>query len=218
LDIIKPFQWYSKEEIERQAETLLQQVQKKRTRPLKPVNLAETVADFLDLGIVWDNIEPDTEGQIAAIILPTQKEIVINSNIPGLKGGFGQSTIAHEIGHWILHIDKNAVGQFRDYLEQGIRIPVQPFLCRSANSSNNLEWQAQYFASCLLMPISKLEKAAKGRNLTNWKHLYAMANEFGVTSSNLLNRLKSLNWIVCQPNCKQIYLGKNAPSKEKMGI
>jgi Zn-dependent peptidase ImmA (M78 family) len=213
LDIIKPYQWYLKEEIEQQVETLLQQVQNQRTRPLKPTNLAETVADFLDLGIIWENIEPDTEGQIAAIILPTEKEIVINKNIQTLKDGFVQSTIAHEIGHWILHIDKNAVGQFRDYLEQGIEIQVQPFLCRSTNSSNNIEWQAQYFASCLLMPISKLEKAARGRNLTNWKHLYAMADEFGVTSSNLLNRLKSLNWIVHNPSCKQIYLGKNAPIK-----
>jgi Zn-dependent peptidase ImmA (M78 family) len=204
LSVIRSFQWYAKEEIESKAEELLQQVETKRRRCLKPSNLAEAVADYLDLGVVWDNIEPDAEGQIAAMILPTQQEIVINENIPTLRGGFGQSTIAHEIGHWILHIDRDSIDKYKDYLEQ-------PFLCRSVNSQQGIEWQAQYFASSLLMPIAKLQKAQKGRDLTNSKHLYAMADEFGVTFANLRNRLQFLNWIVYHSNCKQIYLGKAAP-------
>ncbi len=39
------------------------------------------------------------------------------------------------------------------------------------------EWQAQYFASCLLMPRHVLEDKRRGRDLTNWKHLYAMVDE-----------------------------------------
>ncbi|MCU0535185.1 MAG: ImmA/IrrE family metallo-endopeptidase [Hydrococcus sp. Prado102] len=204
MSVIKSFQWYTKEEIESKAEELILQVETKRHRSLKPANLAEAVADYLDLGVVWDKIEPDAEGQIAAMILPTLREIVINENILTLRGGFGQSTIAHEIGHWILHIDRDSIDKYKDYLEQ-------PFLCRSVNSQQGIEWQAQYFASCLLMPIAKLQKAQKGRDLTNSKHLYAIADEFGVTLANLRNRLKSLNWIVYHSNCKQIYLGKAAP-------
>lgn len=77
------------------------------------------------------------------------------------------------------------------------------------------EWQAQYFASCLIMPGPILEQAQNPRDLTKWKHLYAMADELGVTISNLTNRLKGLGWIRIPENSKQIYLGEAAPSQEK---
>ncbi|WP_051036082.1 ImmA/IrrE family metallo-endopeptidase [Stanieria cyanosphaera] len=97
------------------------------------------------------------------MIFPTQKEIVINSNISGLKGGFGQSTIAHELGHWVLHINQQVVEKYIDRNDT----EIQPFLCRSSQSLKEREWQAQYFASCLLMPKYKLIESARGRDLTN---------------------------------------------------
>lgn len=69
-----------------------------------------------------------------------------------------------------------------------------------------------------MMPQFKLEESQKGRNLTNWYHLYAMRDELGVTISNLTNRLKSLNWIILSSNSKQIYLGKAAPSRNKQTV
>ena len=92
---------------------------------------------------------------------------------------------------------------------------VQPFLCRSVTVQRGMEWQAQYFASCLLMPVNKLKEAQRGRNLTDWKHLYAMAEDLGVTISNLINRLKSLNWVILDSGSKQIYLGQAAPKREE---
>ena len=200
----------SKDEIERHAEDLLVRVQAKRKRPIKGYSIAEAIADFLDIGVVWDSIPPDNEGQIAAMILPLQKEIVINKDIPELQGGFGQSTIAHEIGHWILHIDKNAVGQFIERLNLGMETNLEPFLCRSVNTHTGIEWQAQYFASCLLMPLFKLEEVRRGRDLTKWSHLYAIKDELGVTISNLTNRLQGLGWINIVKGSKQIYPGKVA--------
>lgn len=211
MNVIKPFQWYDKEVIEKKAEDLLHQVQAKRSRRINPRDIAATTADFLDLGVVWENIEPDANGEIAAMILPTQREIIINNSISTLEGGFEQSTIAHEIGHWILHIDHNKVGQFRDYINQGVEMEILPFLCRSEKYQQGIEWQAQYFASCLLMPKTILINKKNGRDLTNWKHLYAMADELGVTLSNLKHRLKDLNWIVYNPNSKLIYPGKEIP-------
>ena len=92
-----------------------------------------------------------------------------------------------------------------------MKVEIKAFLCRSVKSSQNIEWQAQYFAGCLLMPYQKLIEAKRGRDLTNWRHLYAMADEFGVTISNLLYRLKSFNWIIINNESKQIYPGKNLP-------
>lgn len=65
------------------------------------------------------------------------------------------------------------------------------------------------------MPKHILEEKRYKYDLTNWKDLYKMKDEFGVTISNLVHRLKSLNWIVHDPNSKQIYLGEAVPSRKK---
>lgn len=155
MQVIKPYRFLSKVEIERQATELIMAVEAKRQRSLTGRYVAEIIADFLDLGVIWYPIPPDNQGQIAAMIMPVQQEIIINEDIPALKGGFGQSTIAHELGHWILHIDQNAVGKFIDR-DVDIQTVVEPFLCRSVSTQRGIEWQAQYFSSCLLMPVSRL--------------------------------------------------------------
>ena len=213
MNIFKPYRFLPKEEIEHIALYFLNQVQAKKKHPLKAKYVAEAVADHLDIGIVWEDIPPDDEGDIAAMILPLQKEIIINKRIRGLEGGFGQSTIAHEIGHWLLHIDHNALALFKQRMTPEIKMTIEPYLCRRGNpqSQKRIEWQAQYFASCLLMPVYKLEEARRGRDLTNLSHLRAMANEFGVTTSNLKNRLKGLGWINYSQHSKQIYRGQAFP-------
>lgn len=210
MSVILPYRYLDKAEIERQATDLLRSVHKNRKHPLQWGFLADAVADFLEIGVVWEKIPPDEEGQIAAMILPLQREIVINQNIRALEGGFGQSTIAHEIGHWMLHINRNAVDRHIERLDSDIDPQSDPFLCRSVTSSKGIEWQAQFFASCLLMPRFKLEEVRQGRNLTNWKHLYAMTEELGVAISNLTNRLQDLGWIYIPKKSKQIYPGRDA--------
>lgn len=58
------------------------------------------------------------------------------------------------------------------------------------------------------MPQFKLEEVRRGRDLTNWRHLYAIREELGVTISNLTTRLKDLGWIYIPLGSKQIYPGK----------
>jgi hypothetical protein len=210
------YRWFpNKEDIEREAEDILERMQATPSYipkfPLDP----SRVAEFLGLDIVWDTIPPDTEGRIAARILPLERLIEINDAIPELRGGFGASTIAHEVGHWVLHINHDVVDGLTKQQELNLGLEeVQPFLCRSASNPQRIEWQAQYFAGCLLMPRYVLEDVARGRNLTNWKHLYAMADDLGVSISNLKHRLQSINWIVLPQGSKQVYLGKSAPSEQ----
>lgn len=211
MNVIKPYRFISKQEIEQVALNILTGVQATRKRPLKGICVAEAIADYLDLGIVWQTIPPDDKGYIAAMIFPFQKEIIINDQIPGLEGGFGQSTIAHEIGHWLLHIEHDALDVFKERMSPELIMTIEPFLCRSVTAQKGIEWQAQYFASCLLMPLYKLEEARRGRDFTKWRHLYAVADELGVTISNLTNRLQGLGWIYIPKNSKQIYRGNNFP-------
>jgi predicted SprT family Zn-dependent metalloprotease len=207
LKVINQYQIFSKQEIELRAMDVLARVNKKRKRPLKwPID-AGHVAEALGLDMDCGYIEPDEKGAIAAMILPTERKIIMNEKTLELPKGFEESSIAHEIGHWELHIDQKAVSRLEEEQKRGVESAVEPFLCRSISSQQGIEWQAQYFASCLLMPKFKLEEVRRGRDLTKWKHLYAMRDELGVTISNLTNRLQDLRWIYIPKGSKQIYLG-----------
>jgi hypothetical protein len=207
LKVINQYKFISKDEIEFRAMDVLTRVNQKRKRPLKwPID-AGHVAEALGLDMDCGDIPPDEKGAIAAMILPTERKIIMNEKSLELPKGFEESSIAHEIGHWELHIDRNAVYCAEEDQKRGVEIVVEPFLCRSISSQKGIEWQAQYFASCLLMPSFKLEEVRKGRDLTKWKHLYAMQDELGVTISNLTNRLQDLGWIYIHKGSKQIYPG-----------
>ncbi len=205
MSIFRPFRFISKIEIEASAlDVWLQMEATPKYAPKLPVD-ASRVAEFLDLDIVWDTIANDEQGQIAARILPLEKLIEINENIPQLRGGFGESTIAHEIGHWVLHIDFQEVERYSRLQQKGLNVQVKPLLCRSSQNLAGIEWQAQYFAGCLLMPQHILTELKQGKDLAKWQHLYQMAETLGVTISNLTTRLQDLGWIRLDSNSRQIY-------------
>jgi Zn-dependent peptidase ImmA (M78 family) len=216
LGILKPYRYYPKEFIERQANRLLQQMQATRNfAPAWPFE-ASSVADFLDLGVVWDTIPADEDGEIAARILPTERLIEINEIILEKPQGFIESTIAHEIGHWVLHINQDEADGVCQQLELNLDNSSaiegeQPFVCRATTDDSkiaSIEWQAQYFASCLLMPRHILLQKQQGRDLTRWSNLYEMRDELGVSISNLTHRLQELGWITIPKGSRKIYRGR----------
>lgn len=223
MNIFNKYQFYSREQIESKANEVLRIMELENFPPKWPFD-ASRAADALEIMIDWQSIPPDTQGPIVAKILPLQRKIVLNKLIPQLSGGFEQSTIAHEIGHWILHVNQTEADGLTEQLELslGLEDATRYFLCRTIDTKTiyinvnrqleNIEWQAQYFASCLLMPLHILEAKRKGRDLTNWKHLYAIKDELGVTISNLVIRLQDLNWINIPKGSKQIYTGKAIPN------
>ncbi len=122
MSILKPFRFIPRIEIEAQSLEILRQMsQTPKYAPKWPLD-ASRVGEFLGLDLVWDKIEPDQWGTIVARILPLEGLIEINEDIPQLRGGFGESTIAHEIGHWVLHIDRLAVGRYLQLAKKGSRL------------------------------------------------------------------------------------------------
>lgn len=227
MNLFKPYRFLNKEEIESKANEILMQMQKEGF-PLKWPFEASLVADALEIRLCWGKIPPDNDGIIAAKIEPIYRRITINEEFQKLKtnNGLQQSTIAHEIGHWVLHVNQDEADGIVKQLELPLncKVTAQLFLCRSidkslsqtqSNRQVDIEWQAQYFASCLLMPRYILEQKRRGRNLQNWPHLYAMADELGVTISNLTNRLQDLGWINISKGSKQIYLGNSRPNGQQ---
>ena len=206
MQIFKPFRFIPKKSIEKETIKILEEMENSPNYELKfPID-ASRVAEFLGLDVVWNSIPNDEKGVIAARILPLEKLIEVNELIPELRGGFGESTIAHEIGHWVLHIEQDKVKKCLS--GEKTMIKVDPLLCRNEVKLNGIEWQAQYFASCLLMPRFKLLKICQSRNLQQWKELYNIADELGVTISNLVHRLRDLGWIELKENSRQIDLKK----------
>jgi Zn-dependent peptidase ImmA (M78 family) len=61
-------------------------------------------------------------------------------------------TCAHEAGHWVLH---------RRYAQAqtGNGPGNEAIVCTTANAKEPIEWQADYFASCLLMPEREMREA-----------------------------------------------------------
>jgi len=230
LTVIKPYQFLPKEKIEQIANDFRLSMQAKANFPKKCEDLAEFAVDFLKLDLLWCNIPLHNERPVFAKIYPTSRLIEINENIPDLheNKGLKQSTLAHEIGHWMLHVNQDEADGNLEQLELILftEITEEPFLCRNISDQklpytttnkqlDSIEWQAQYFASCFLMPLYKLEEGRKGRNLTNEKHLKAMADELGVTISNIKHRLKDIGWIHIPNGSRQIYLGNSTPNGQK---
>jgi Zn-dependent peptidase ImmA (M78 family) len=89
-------------------------------------------------------------------------------------------TFAHETGHWVLH---------RELIDQACRTGVDSafIFCRVKDAKKAIEWQADYFASCLLMP----EKAVK----------YAFYEIYGLKPLILYNVKSSFCGPICFDPC-----------------
>ncbi|MGI8898514.1 MAG: ImmA/IrrE family metallo-endopeptidase, partial [Pyrinomonadaceae bacterium] len=89
-----------------------------------------------------------------------RKQVIIDqsldpTNHPERIGRYN-FTVGHETGHWQLH---------RSYLlknaEQGTLFEEEQrptVVCRTSEAKEPIEWQADFFSSCLLMPKAMLKK------------------------------------------------------------
>jgi hypothetical protein len=146
--------------IERDAETLLAEFAHVRGVTIQaPISIEDIVEKYLKLRVEFDDLhrllgvpragfgtEPDIFG---AIWLETG-EIVIDESLdpevrPAIEGRY-RFTLGHEGGgHWRLH--RQLVGANS---RQGDTCPA--VVCRSSQSNERVEFQANLYASCLLMP------------------------------------------------------------------
>ena len=227
MSVIRDYRWLNKDKIESIAHKIRQDMENTQNPPRWP-EVADCAANFLKLNILWTSIPSEGSTPVFARIYPTERLIELNEDLPMLQDNFGlaQSTLGHEIGHWVLHVNQDeAQGSIRQ-TELDLNPPIEqkPFLCRSINVSDDyntrlnkqqqsIEWQAQHFSSCLLMPPYKLIEVKKGRKLTDYRHLLAMAQDLGVSVSNLKHRLRDLDWIRTASGSKQLYLGQNLPKE-----
>lgn len=99
---------------------------------------------------------------------------------PSSSRGRERFSVAHEIGHWLLHRGKS-------------------FRCRADDMVQNysadirLEKEADEFASHLLMPTSIFQPAIKAANKPGLHHLQEIAGQFEVSLQAVSIRLATLD-------------------------
>ncbi len=140
-----------------------------------PVKIEDIAANY-GLTIVEADFE---RNDVAGLIDPAEKKIYVNKNDSDTRQAF---TIAHELGHWLLHQDQLS----KDPTKYAVlyRKPLgQP-------SEDHIETEANFFAANLLVPRNLLEKY-KGENPNTIAKIfgvspevvgYRMRNEYGKRS------------------------------------
>lgn len=136
-------------------------------------------------------ISPD----VIAAIFPESMRIVMNeskSQLFNQNEGFHRFTFAHELGHWVLHVEDKQ--NLQTTIELGNQT-TNVFFCRDQNKINQqIERQADLFAGSILMPKKLMESALRSLSTKNIlrSDLHQLASCFGVSKSALQVRINQL--------------------------
>lgn len=205
MSLIQPAQFMPNDEIEMRALKLLADFQRATGRRLSspPVPVCQIVESHLDLGLLYDEIRQDEGERILAYIDPVDRVICLNTlHLDLFEKVIGPEafTLAHEAGHWELHVVKG--GWRQSALPLAGMETGERFLCR-ASSSDPREHQANRFAAALLMPKHLVFEAIQGEKLDRWATLGHLAEKFGVSKEAFKIRLETLGLIRVNGNAIQ---------------
>jgi len=181
-------------QIERRADVLLDACVA-RGRPLvPPVPIEWIVEHLLDLAIVWDALPTRPDAPVLGGLDPLRGEIILNemeerrfTAFPGLEA----FTLAHEVGHWTLHVPPT---RRRQPLLPGWERQRRHACGGNGAAAVQREQQADRFAALLLMPARLLLPRCAGLDLTRFPARYLLRDEFGVSITAMNLRLKDLGF------------------------
>ena len=145
--------WISKEKIALKATELIdgfQALAKYEVKP--PIPVEDIIERYLGLRLLYNDLTRVFGKEVLGAVYVEAKAICINERLfESSSEGRLVFTIAHEVGHWVLH---------RQYIEsQEKNGSKQVIVSKKGNSKDTIEWQADYFASCLLMPEKPIREA-----------------------------------------------------------
>ena len=150
----------------------------------KNLTLLDEITKFESVPVHYDNYEDAFDGML--LYDTDSKDFHIHINIDsGNKQNSkrGQFTLAHELGHFFL--DEHRLG-----LKYGLLEPHASF--HNINQKSQIELEADYFASCLLMPKDKFKNfSAEHRRLTGNKN-FSLDSILGLSESFQTSVLSTL--------------------------
>lgn len=165
----------------RDIENYAEKILKKTDQNEPPIEL-EKIAEKLNLKVG----PADLGEEVSGVIFIKNKKGKIGYNPSDIRERI-RFTIAHEIGHFVLHKEKMEMFIDKTY-----------YALRDKNSSKGeykMEREANAFAAALLMPRSLLIREIKETNfdLAEEDSLNKLARKFGVSTQAMSFRLANLN-------------------------
>ena len=147
--------WISKRQIADKADRTLRKYESKISAAMAPpIQVENIIEHHLDLQIGFIDFEKDfgLMDVLGATFVDSRLICVSETLVQDKNEGRICFTYAHEIGHWVLH---------RKFLKNNVtseRSDLSVF-CRTRDAKKPIEWQADYFAACLLMPQDCIKAA-----------------------------------------------------------
>ncbi len=150
----------------------------------KNLTLLNEIAQFEDVPVHYDNYEDAFDGMLLYDIDGCDFHIHINTDNGNRQDSRrGRFTFAHELGHFFL--DEHRLG-----LKYGLLEPHASF--HNLNQKSLIEEEADYFASCLLMPKDKFRNySSEYRRLTG-KRNFSLDILLGLSESFKTSVLSTL--------------------------
>jgi hypothetical protein len=156
----------------------------------------ERLLDDLELDLVWMGIQPQDGLIVAAELVPGLRKVLVNEDLRDLFAANGpllRFTLAHEIGHWLLHLAIIEAGA----IEQP-RAAAGWLVCRQSDldppvgrgDAYRLEYQANLFASHLLAPDAIIREQLERYGCDGWGPVHRMARAVGLSPTALFVRLR----------------------------
>lgn len=156
--------YLSEQQIERRAMRLLEDyfraLGEELSAPIPVDDILEThlgvSLDFEDLGsmVGGANILGATYAKSRSVFIDARLDPIEHPNMEGRY----HFTVAHEIGHWVLHVPRLREAELSTVMHRQLGL-VQMLICALGGRKEPIEWQADSFASSLLMPRQLVEAA-----------------------------------------------------------
>jgi hypothetical protein len=156
------------DEIEKEADLLLAEYAETTGESIKfPVPVDEITIYHLALRLGFADLHEtlqipmlrDQPDILGAIWVDTETILIDRSldptKNPSMAGRY-RFSVAHEIGHWRLHRSYVAKDTDQAFLFEASHKPT--VICRVSAAKEPIEWQADFFSSCLLMPRRRVHK------------------------------------------------------------
>lgn len=156
--------YLSDEAIEKDAQALLADYARERGAPIEPpIPIDDIIEKHLKIGLEFDDTHRlfgvprsgnRSDPDILGAMFFDERRIVIDESLdpdasPFMEGRY-RYTAAHEVGHWRLH--RGLLG--KDPAQASLLEPIAApsVICRMGRAKERIEFQADLYASCVLMP------------------------------------------------------------------
>jgi Zn-dependent peptidase ImmA (M78 family) len=136
----------------------------------------EFVAGLLGLRCEFQSLPQDGEKRKSGTLFVEAKTIVVDRACHKYEYVF---TVAHEIGHWVLHVDDTSH-------------PKRQTKCNREKRERLRDWEANLFARALLIPQSLLFPAVAKYRVIDAAAILELARVFGVSPTVMRLRLEYL--------------------------